>query len=441
MKKIGLRYTIFILPIVSVLVLFGQNCSKKAFDTKSISYASEIQRPDESNRSTNKSVPDHMNKDVLLTSDHFYADSFAPKSPTLWALNKGPIKVTPNTRLTIIRGSLLTPCKNGETEDGKFVTNGDVIRKLGKTRQLKYTHKHRFDGLEQSDPVYVPGCKNRNDEFESEYGPSFEGDIRIKSGEYWHLLKNIVPAQDSHRDSFISNYDEMGQGENHANKHILPIYTNFKPEKWKMKPWEKLYAIFRSMQKVPVAKITDFKGNENPQSQSIQQVQQTLRFVIANKNCFEFKEKKKETTVACKLEFNFKIFMKGSYSLTAEDDAYIFTDHGQSGMFVVIGPINKKTQTTRLNGHSIYTSWGEPTQNETFSDPKNFQIEMTWSQFKFILNSVSENNPRTVFGKTWNDNNDWYLLDAGYGQENVNTSWRENIIEGLIKNIEVISRK
>jgi len=85
-----------------------------------------------------------------------------------------------------------------------------------------------------------------------------------------------------------------------------------------------------------------------------------------------------------------------------------------------------------------------------FSENQWFQLHISWEQFQTILQKIVEKGlmqnpssgitPSSLLGSTYAKKSDWYLWNAGYGQENMNEKADQagTLIEGSFERIEVL---
>lgn len=342
---------------------------------------------------------------LAVSPTYFAATATTPHGMSVWATASYPEALPDNRRSTVFWGRFMD---GGCAADG----HGTLV-----------PHPLSVDGATVYRAAY-PDCGGL-------YGPSVEGDV-FAFGAPQHLLRTEVSPSGAFQD-----FGSAGQNASGANQFIEAAYVEYNPSSSasapdRMRPWggpstepDSIRFALRAQESV----TRDALGDAGAQ-----QLQQVLRMVVINEACDPA-----SSCSFCQIELNFKTYNRGVGAYTSFTEGDAFNDAGQGGLIAVVGPIGDSGQSTRINGASAWTSWGNSTQLSPFDD-KTFQVEMSWTQFQNLLVGVAEGNPVPVFGTRWQDRDAWILLRIGYGQENYNrSSSATSLVEGMFESLEVLA--
>ena len=184
-----------------------------------------------------------------------------------------------------------------------------------------------------------------------------------------------------------------------------------------------------------------------------QQLQQALRVVFINERC-----NVSSSRSYCQISFNLKTMIAGVHAYGPTQDAKVLDDPAQGGLIVLLGPVPAYGHNTtflaavgagaqdahrpRLSRRcTAWSSWGNAAANGEFGT-RTFQVEWLWEDFAgCVLPSLTQGDPKSVWGPGWDDPGAWVLKSLGYGQENYNKAGRSStsVVEGAFESVEVRS--
>lgn len=221
------------------------------------------------------------------------------------------------------------------------------------------------------------------------------------------------------------------------NKGISGMYGAIRPP-WHMQPWSAECVGSDCGDKVRVAVVVDHEV-ASASAPAGTQLQQNTRIVFLQNAC-------DRSSMPCQFEFNSRALCKGVYCGFIKIEG---ADAAQGGIPYVAGFVGQpgETATAPNTGKPIWTSWGSPTQTDTFNK-KRFQLEISWNQLRNILESMdlqrggngSRESIASTFGENWDVKSNWTMIDAGFGQEIYNPA-RNNraYVGGSVQRLWVVA--
>jgi len=359
---------------------------------------------------------------TIIEERKFILDSSTASKSSSWLTPGGKIDDALGFRRFGFWGRILNPCLSSDGSESKLSGSNKSFNK---------------DGV----IVRFPHCDFNT--ANNPKGPSFEKEV-VENGVLQHVIRTHIGKSGSDTNSFMTSFDSSGQDGRGTNAYIHAGYAgySFRLSTIKMKPWSGRTGIgaFRSKQRVRQFTLTQ------PLYQSLQQ---NARFVVVNKSCLSEVPQK-----VCRVEFQMKAFLKGKSvpSNPAIQETRIGFDPVQGGSPYLGMNFNTTGKPVKYEDAILGISWGQPTQNRVgFSNNQWFQIHISWDQFQTILVKIVEKGLRkypslslsrsSLFGNKFAVKSEWYLWNAGYGQENMNEKADEagTLIEGSFERIEVLA--
>ncbi|HSV68809.1 MAG TPA: hypothetical protein VLI72_01755 [Methylibium sp.] len=161
------------------------------------------------------------------------------------------------------------------------------------------------------------------------------------------------------------------------------------------------------------------------------QAKQQVIFTVINEDCVKGGSDAK--TCRLKYLFNLAVFRAGVADVRNEPwfkEGSVFFDPAQAGVAIIHGPIPAAGQTLRdrHTDASLYTSAGEPSQGQEFTD-KRFVVRISFEQLTNALRTIASRRTgktfdavrdadvAALFGPRWNDPAQWVLTSINVSQE------------------------
>jgi len=222
------------------------------------------------------------------------------------------------------------------------------------------------------------------------------------------------------------------------NKHISAMYGTIYMAPWRtthMKPWSAPCNGNGCDDKVRVAIITNHEVKKTVmEDKRKMQLQQNMAVTFLQKECF----RKYGNRKSCQVQVDLTTLQVGVHS--SGEIVIEKHDAAQGGIPWIAGSFKSAGVSSIIpeTRQSAWTSWGSATKKGSFGNTR-FQAEISWNQFKNILNNVSGYNPVSLFGKGWTNKNNWILLSVSMGQEVYNSTEKRAYIGGNVKKVHIIS--